>query len=96
VVKFILRVDEARVRFPEAPAFFSPPLFFFASSIYSYLFIVGELGEPEPIVIVGMACRVPKARNVDQFWDNLVNGVDAVTKVHFIIKCPIYHVFTFL
>lgn len=35
----------------------------------------------DPVVIVGMACRVPKARNVEQYWDNLVNGVDAISKV---------------
>jgi len=38
-------------------------------------------GKPDPIAVVGMACRVPKAKNVDQFWDNLINGVDAITKV---------------
>jgi len=30
------------------------------------------------IAIVGMACVFPKATNVQQFWSNLVNGVDAV------------------
>ncbi|MCI8669658.1 MAG: hypothetical protein HFI34_09090 [Lachnospiraceae bacterium] len=30
------------------------------------------------IAIVGMACRFPKAKNKKMFWDNLVNGVDAV------------------
>src|SRR5262245_13506253 len=33
----------------------------------------------EPIAIVGMACRVPGAGDVDQFWRNLVDGVESVT-----------------
>jgi phthiocerol/phenolphthiocerol synthesis type-I polyketide synthase E len=33
----------------------------------------------EPIAVVGMACRVPGARNVDEFWRNLVAGVESVT-----------------
>jgi len=39
------------------------------------------LAEIEPVAIVGMACRVPKAKNITIFWDNLVNGVDAISKV---------------
>ncbi|MFK7935091.1 MAG: amino acid adenylation domain-containing protein, partial [Saprospiraceae bacterium] len=29
-----------------------------------------------PIAIVGMACRLPGANTLEEFWDNLVNGVD--------------------
>jgi phthiocerol/phenolphthiocerol synthesis type-I polyketide synthase E len=32
----------------------------------------------EPIAIVGMACRVPGAGNVTQFWENLVEGVESI------------------
>ena len=33
----------------------------------------------EPIAIVGMATRVPGAGDVNQFWRNLVDGVESVT-----------------
>ncbi len=32
------------------------------------------------IAIVGMACRVPGADNLDAFWSNLRNGVDSVSQ----------------
>ncbi|UQA61054.1 type I polyketide synthase [Polyangium aurulentum] len=35
----------------------------------------------EPIAIVGMACRFPKAADLDAFWRLLREGVDAVTEV---------------
>ncbi len=35
----------------------------------------------EPIAIVGMACRFPKAPSIDAFWQLLRNGVDAITEV---------------
>jgi acyl transferase domain-containing protein len=35
---------------------------------------------PESIAIVGMAGRFPGAENVDQFWHNLVQGVDSVSR----------------
>ena len=31
------------------------------------------------IAIVGMACRFPGAQNLDQFWQNLVNGKESIT-----------------
>ncbi|WP_103071998.1 hybrid non-ribosomal peptide synthetase/type I polyketide synthase [Aquimarina sediminis] len=31
------------------------------------------------IAVVGMQCRFPGASNVDQFWENLKNGVDSVS-----------------
>ena len=31
------------------------------------------------IAIVGMACRLPRARNLSQYWELLASGVDAVT-----------------
>ncbi|HWM01002.1 MAG TPA: type I polyketide synthase, partial [Actinophytocola sp.] len=33
----------------------------------------------EPIAIVGMAARVPGAADVNQFWRNLVDGVESIT-----------------
>lgn len=32
----------------------------------------------EPIAIIGMACRFPKARNLEEYWNNLVNGVNCI------------------
>ncbi|MBG6136720.1 type I polyketide synthase [Longispora fulva] len=32
----------------------------------------------EPIAVIGMACRLPGAGSLAQFWRNLVEGVDAV------------------
>jgi len=31
------------------------------------------------IAIIGMAGRFPKANDIDQFWENLRNGVDGIT-----------------
>jgi amino acid adenylation domain-containing protein len=33
----------------------------------------------EPIAIIGMACRFPGARNVDEFWHNLREGIESIT-----------------
>ncbi len=38
----------------------------------------GPAGTVEPIAIIGLACRLPGAGTVDQFWQNLVNGVESV------------------
>ncbi len=35
----------------------------------------------EPIAIVGIGCRFPKAKNPESFWQLLRNGVDAITEV---------------
>ena len=35
----------------------------------------------EPIAIVGMSCRFPKAPNVDAYWKLLVEGGDAISEV---------------
>lgn len=32
----------------------------------------------EPIAIIGMSCRLPGAGNTEQYWDNLVNGVESI------------------
>ena len=39
------------------------------------------LTEREPIAIVGMSCRFPGAQNLEEFWDNILNGVDSVTEI---------------
>ena len=31
------------------------------------------------IAITGMSCRFPGARNVDEFWHNLRNGVESIS-----------------
>jgi acyl transferase domain-containing protein/acyl carrier protein len=36
---------------------------------------------PEGVAIIGMAGRFPGARSVQEFWHNLRNGVDSVTRV---------------
>lgn len=38
-------------------------------------------GKQVPIAIVGMACRVPGANNLDQFWSLLCDGRDAIQEV---------------
>jgi acyl transferase domain-containing protein/NAD(P)-dependent dehydrogenase (short-subunit alcohol dehydrogenase family)/aryl carrier-like protein len=40
-----------------------------------------ELRQREPVAIIGMSCRFPGADNVDQFWQNLLNGVDSVREI---------------
>lgn len=44
----------------------------------------GSSGAPlaagEPIAIIGMACRLPGSNTVEQFWDNLLQGKDLVTR----------------
>ena len=34
----------------------------------------------DDIVISGVACRLPESRNVEEFWENLINGRDMVTE----------------
>ena len=33
------------------------------------------------IAIVGMSCRLPGARNLDEFWGNLVGGVESISRL---------------
>jgi|GEM_PF-4527997 len=35
----------------------------------------------EPIAIIGLSCRFPGARNPEEFWQLLRNGVDAIIEV---------------
>src|SRR5579864_4396184 len=32
----------------------------------------------EPIAVIGLACRVPGARDAAEFWENLVSGVESI------------------
>ena len=45
-------------------------------------FITGnEINGSEPIAIIGMSGRFPKARTIDEFWEVLVQGKDAVEEI---------------
>lgn len=33
----------------------------------------------DAIAVIGMSCRFPGAKNIDEFWDNLKNGVESIT-----------------
>jgi polyketide synthase PksN len=33
----------------------------------------------EPIAIIGMAGIFPKAENIHQYWDNILQAVDCIT-----------------
>ncbi len=39
----------------------------------------GGIGMPDSIAIVGMDGRFPQARNINEFWKNIRNGVDCVS-----------------
>jgi len=43
--------------------------------------IIHNLKSNEPIAIIGLGCRFPKAKNPNEFWQLLKNGVDAITEV---------------
>jgi phthiocerol/phenolphthiocerol synthesis type-I polyketide synthase E len=42
---------------------------------------VGEVADEQDIAVVGMAGRFPGAAGVDRLWDNLVAGVESVTRL---------------
>jgi len=37
-------------------------------------------GADDDIAIIGMACRFPGASTLEQYWDNLVRGVESITR----------------
>lgn len=41
---------------------------------------IGEMNNELDIAVVGMAGRFPGARNLDEFWQNLVEGVESITR----------------
>ncbi len=40
-----------------------------------------EATKPCDVAIVGMSCMFPKARDVDAFWSNILNKVDAIQEI---------------
>lgn len=36
--------------------------------------------EEEPVAIVGISCRVPGARSKEEFWQNLIRGVESIAR----------------
>ncbi|NEQ95268.1 MAG: acyltransferase domain-containing protein [Cyanothece sp. SIO2G6] len=36
---------------------------------------------PQGIAVIGMACRFPGARNYEEFWANLENGMNSITEI---------------
>ena len=38
----------------------------------------GETGKNQDIAVIGMAGRFPGASNIDEFWENLKNGIESV------------------
>ena len=34
----------------------------------------------DDIVVAGMSGRLPESNNLEEFWDNLINGIDMVTE----------------
>jgi acyl transferase domain-containing protein len=35
----------------------------------------------EEIAVIGMSCKFPGSENVEEYWDLMVNGKDAIRKV---------------
>ncbi|VUD47114.1 Narbonolide/10-deoxymethynolide synthase PikA2, modules 3 and 4 [Thalassocella blandensis] len=42
---------------------------------------INEIDQQSPVAIVGMACIFPGAGNLNQYWQNIQNGVCAITDV---------------
>jgi acyl transferase domain-containing protein/NAD(P)H-dependent flavin oxidoreductase YrpB (nitropropane dioxygenase family)/NAD(P)-dependent dehydrogenase (short-subunit alcohol dehydrogenase family)/acyl carrier protein len=40
-----------------------------------------ETRQPSDIAIIGMACLLPKAPNLQTYWENILNKVDAITEI---------------
>jgi hypothetical protein len=57
-------------------------LYSFLKSCVCYSYFTVNLEGGEQLAIIGMSCRVPKAKNTDEFWNNLVSGADCISKVH--------------
>ena len=34
-----------------------------------------------PLAIIGIACAFPRARNLETYWSNIREGVDAITDI---------------
>lgn len=42
--------------------------------------VANKLDLPE-IAVIGMSGRYPKADNIDEYWNNIINGVDCITEI---------------
>ena len=42
---------------------------------------IAEKSQLEPIAIIGMAGQYPKAKNLEEFWDNISQGKDCISKI---------------
>lgn len=40
-----------------------------------------SMNKPQKIAVVGMACQFPDANNLEQFWDNLVQGKVSISSI---------------
>lgn len=40
-----------------------------------------EAEKTEPIAIIGMSCRFPSANSIDEYWELLKNGIDAISDI---------------
>ena len=38
-----------------------------------------ESDRPDEIAVIGMACRFPGAKSIDEFWRNLRDGVESIS-----------------
>ncbi|HEX3525457.1 MAG TPA: SDR family NAD(P)-dependent oxidoreductase [Thermoanaerobaculia bacterium] len=59
-----------RARFAAAPRAASSPVL-----------PASQNGAPEPIAIIGISGRFPMARDVDELWENLLNGRDCISEI---------------
>ncbi|MFE3755211.1 type I polyketide synthase [Nocardia tengchongensis] len=52
---------------------------------------IGSTGVDErAVAIIGMACHVPGAHGIDEFWQLLLDGIDAITEIP-ITRFPVDH-----
>ena len=42
-----------------------------------------EFKKKKDIAIVGISCMLPGANNLDEFWDNMINGVESISEIDF-------------
>ena len=42
---------------------------------------VDDRSSQTPVAIIGMGCMFPKARDLERYWSNILNRVDAITDV---------------
>src|SRR5260370_39495978 len=47
----------------------------------SMVFVVTQQFSSTPVAIIGMGCMFPQARDLQSYWANILNRVDAITDV---------------